>query len=125
MIMIEGFCPVCGGQTLGVVQASVSFPAKVECTNINCTNIYAVAQILAVDEINHVVHFHDQGFSIRHPLRERIDDELLRCNLHNYLAEFAPNELGFEYEVGTFRAWSDGEGENFAYHFEKVGTLPT
>lgn len=123
MILIQGFCPVCGGATLVAVPTSEK--AKLECSNVNCPNPTAAAIILNDDEVDHIVDFEEKGFTMRHPLRERIDDQLLNCSLHNYLLEFAPNYLGFDYEVGKFRVGNNGaSGEDFEYTFEKLGTLP-
>ena len=59
---------------------------QVQCTNPGCPRPLAVCELLADPEAEHVVILTRTGFTIRHPLRERLDDELMRCPLHAYLA---------------------------------------
>lgn len=117
MITIEGHCPECGGSVLALVDG------KIECTNTDCRNPAAAHTILADDEVDHVVHFTPSGFAIRHPLRERIENRLLTCDLHTHLAEFAPNYLGFEITIpGSYRVGDNGaSGEDWGYTWEDLG----
>lgn len=57
----------------------------ITCSYIPCSKPDAVATILAERETEHIVQLKAHDFSILHPLRERLGDELLRCDLHAYL----------------------------------------
>lgn len=77
---IIGLCPMGCGETLFV--ASGGF---ITCSYIKCPRPDAVSTILAERETEHIVQLLPHDFSILHPLRERLDNELLRCDLHAYL----------------------------------------
>lgn len=80
---IRGFCPVCGSHALTVVGDMVTCQAE------NCPRPAAVTAILSDQEIEHLVTFDDDGFTIKHPLRERLDDALLSCDLHRHCARLS------------------------------------
>jgi len=63
------------------------------CGNLLCPRPDAAARILEDDEAEHLVTFTEHGFTIRHPLRERLDDELMRCLLHEWCATLAPGRI--------------------------------
>lgn len=77
---IAGHCPMGCGTTLFVGSGGY-----ITCSFINCPRPDAVAVILAERETEHIVQLKRHDFSILHPLRERLDNELLRCDLHAYL----------------------------------------
>lgn len=89
---VLGYCPMGCGQTLerrgtdGVIQ----------CQATRCPRMYAVRDLLADRETDHIVQFDTDGFTVRHPLRERLDDELMQCRLHQFCASLPgpPNVLG-------------------------------
>lgn len=57
------------------------------CSNFECERSLAVSELLTDVETEHIVTFDDSGwFTMRHPLRERLDDALLRCRVHTYVA---------------------------------------
>jgi len=76
---IKGYCPWCGHP-----DPEVGPDAFLRCTNPDCPNPDGVAYVLLDNEIEHIVRF-DEGaetFNVKHPLRERIDSELLDCPIH-------------------------------------------
>lgn len=76
---VAGVCPACGSRSLFLAEGG-----HVTCRIADCTNPCAVDELLADTETQHVVKFGPDGFTIRHPLIERIDDDLMRCDLHAY-----------------------------------------
>lgn len=76
---IQGYCPMGCGQTL-----FMGTGGHITCRRIECPNPGAVDQILGDPETEHLVGFTESGFSILHPLRERLDDDqdLWGCALH-------------------------------------------
>ncbi|MGC9540200.1 DUF6085 family protein [Streptomyces sp. UG1] len=81
MADIQGHCPACGWSTLFVGDGGY-----LTCSRLECPQPDAAHRILADRETDHIVQFDDEGFTIRHPLRERLDDALMRCDLHLYCA---------------------------------------
>lgn len=73
---------------------------RIWCGNLLCPVPDAAAQILDDAEAEHVVTFTADGFTIRHPLRERLDDALMRCELHAFLAGLGTPPFG----PGRYRA---------------------
>jgi Family of unknown function (DUF6085) len=58
----------------------------------------------------HVVQVDDGGeFAIRHPLRERLEGELMRCPLHLYLAGWCGELM----QPGRYRV--SGSGDQWAW----------
>lgn len=80
MILLEGYCPACGSQTLYAEEMRAV--NRIICMGDNCPDPHSVHRILEDAETEHVVQFSGAGFTIRHPLRERIDDGLMDCELH-------------------------------------------
>lgn len=80
---VAGFCPMGCGRTLFLGEGG-----HVTCSVIECPNPTAVTDLLHDSETEHVVDFTDKGFSILHPLRERLEDDnggLWGCTLHQYV----------------------------------------
>lgn len=96
---IAGFCPMCGGATLAYVGGHIT------CSGATCPRPDAVDLILRDREREHIVAIGHSGFVVRHPLRERIGDALLNCNLHKWIAELA----GPPRKPGRYRViwWGD------------------
>lgn len=78
---ITGYCPMGCGQTLFI--GASGHPT---CSLIGCPRPTAAGELLADRETDHVVVFDATTFTVRHPLRERLDDALLTCDLHTYIA---------------------------------------
>lgn len=91
-----GFCPMGCGQTLAFREED----GAINCAAQGCPEPEAVGKILGDEETEHVVTFDVQGFSIQHPLRERIGGALHECALHRVLADHS----GPPYKPGRYRA---------------------
>lgn len=106
--IVEGHCPMCGGK-LGLVGNALA------CIGVDCPRPTAAAEILADTEIEHILVLEVASFSLRHPLRERLDSVLLTCEVGGYVGEFGremSEGLG-DWQVGGFyRVWMDGDGED-------------
>jgi hypothetical protein len=86
MILVAGFCLMGCGETLILGEGRA-----VVCCARGCPRPFAVAEILADPEVQHVVEVTADGWSAKHPLRERLDDMLLSCGVSDaVLAWTAP-----------------------------------
>ncbi|MFJ8348961.1 DUF6085 family protein [Streptomyces sp. NPDC094153] len=94
---VAGHCPMGCGETL---QRRTTDGAIV-CASPACVRPDAVDELLRDRETEHIVQFDPAGFTIRHPLRERLDDDLMRCALHRSIAELLGPPNG---EPGRYRA---------------------
>jgi hypothetical protein len=56
----------------------------------DCPRPTAAHEILADRETEHIVDLGTEGFTLRHPLRERLDDALMDCDVHARLAAGGP-----------------------------------
>ena len=74
---VSGYCPMGCGQTLFLGSGGY-----VTCSYGPCPEPGAVADILADPETQHVVVLGPSTFSVQHPLRERLNGDLFRCDLH-------------------------------------------
>ena len=91
---VAGYCPACGKQSLRLMAEG-----HVTCCRLECPHPDAASQILHDPETEHIVWLSEDEFTIRHPLRDRLADELLSCQLHKYLAAGA----GPPFAVGKYR----------------------
>jgi Family of unknown function (DUF6085) len=57
--------------------------------------------------MDHMVQFSDKTFTIRHPLRERLDDQLLSCEISERFADLS----GPPVQPGRYRVITHGEGD--------------
>jgi hypothetical protein len=78
---VQGHCPACGWASLFIGEGGY-----LTCSRLECPQPDAVHRILADSETEHLVQFDDDGFTVRHPLRERLDDALMQCDLHRHCA---------------------------------------
>jgi hypothetical protein len=82
----------------------------ITCSLIGCPKPGAVSQLLGDWETEHIVVVGEEGFSIQHPLRERLDGELFDCGLHEHMRSLP----GPPAQPGRYRArradetWSFG-----------------
>jgi len=83
IVDLRGCCPVGCGSTLHLMPGGL-----IACLGENCPDPTAVQLLLLDCETEHIVVFTDSGFTIRHPLRERLDDALLTCALQEYTSSF-------------------------------------
>jgi hypothetical protein len=78
---LKGYCPMGCGETLFVAAGGY-----IICSRIACPAPTAASEILHDAETEHTVLFGEGTFIVRHPLRERMDDALMRCHLHEHIA---------------------------------------
>lgn len=81
MTTVQGYCPMGCGRTLFLDDAGY-----IICSLAGCPNPLALADIIAENQLMHVVTLRDDTFTIRHPLRERLGVQLEGCGLHAHLA---------------------------------------
>jgi hypothetical protein len=79
--LVEGFCPVGCGRTLVLDDGG-----RVTCSEPGCLEPDAVATLLDDPETDHLATITATGFTVRHPLRERLRGDLERCELHQQIA---------------------------------------
>jgi hypothetical protein len=101
-IPIKGFCPMGCGETLIHDEDE-----RVVCVQPGCPRPDSVDEILADAETEHQVVFTDSSFTVRHPLRERLDDALMQCPLGEHIAALD----GPPVSPGRYRALAEGEDE--------------
>ena len=101
MINITGYCPMGCGKTLFVGDGGY-----VTCSLIGCPEPAAVSDILDDRESEHVVNFDENTFTVRHPLRERLEDKLMQCELHDWIW----NLDGPPSKPGLYRATAKPKG---------------
>lgn len=80
-----GYCPMGCGETLQAVRDGSEPDHEITCTNPDCPRPEAAHQILCDAETEHLVDFGERTFTVKHPLRERLDDALMTCQLHNHI----------------------------------------
>jgi hypothetical protein len=127
---ITGYCPMGCGETLirdRLLNVVPGAPiGAIRCNAPDCPRPTAVAEILADPETEHVVVLDHGGFSVKHPLRERLDDELLGCWLGKHVAEFGPQYLAggvFDAKImpyQPYRVTVVGTGEDATTDWEPV-----
>lgn len=100
---VAGYCPMGCGQTL----TRRAHDGAILCGNPGCARPDAVDTIVGEQETEHIVQFDPVGFTIRHPLRERLDDDLMQCELHRYCSRLdGPPRDG----TGRYQATTVGPG---------------
>lgn len=78
---VRGYCPACGKTSLVLSRAG-----HIVCTHPECPHPTATVELLADGELDHTVVIDACDFTIHHPLRERLNYELLTCDLHAYIS---------------------------------------
>ena len=106
---VKGFCPLGCGPTLQRRETD----DKIVCQHGRCPRPTAVSDLLADREHEHVVQFSDSGYTVKHPLRERLDDHLLRCLLQEFLGALS----GPPVPHGLYRVIFNEHRQEYAYHF--------
>lgn len=101
---IRGNCPMGCGQTLVAWNDGV-----IGCVSATCPRPQAVRELLDDGETEHVVDIDADGFTIKHPLCERLDDHLFDCGLHPYMASWTGPAL----DDGRYRAGRSANGWAF------------
>lgn len=100
---VTGYCPMGCGRTLFLADGGY-----VTCSYLHCPRPDAVADLLDDKETAHIAEFSESGFTLRHPLRERLDDALMKCELHEHIARLAgpPVKPGRYRALGNGRQWT-------------------
>lgn len=80
MSAVAGYCPMGCGSTL-----FLGAGGYVTCSDLECPRPDAATTILDDAEHEHIVEIGPRTFTVRHPLRERLDDQLMDCALHDWL----------------------------------------
>lgn len=114
LVNVQGYCPACGQQKLHVH----SEVGMIHCLNPKCPDSGAANKILQDPEVEHVVTFKGEGSWVtRHPLKERVGNQLVECEVHDLLVEVV-DTCGLEDYVGQIRFFKD---ENDIWQSEAVG----
>ena len=93
--IVSGFCPMGCGATLRYMPFR-----EIRCSNRDCPRPGAVTELLADQETEHIVRIDEDGWTIRHPLWERLDDKLMTCEAHSAVAAaWDMHEPDFRYRV--------------------------
>lgn len=108
MTTVFGYCPMGCGATL-ILGAG----GHVTCGYLPCPDPAALNRILSQPETEHIVIVRDEDFTIRHPLRERVDEQLERCTLHRYAARQGP------IAPGTYRV-QQAKSPAFEYSWVRI-----
>jgi hypothetical protein len=102
---IAGFCPACGHKSLRLTV--VDGAGYITCSRLECPEPDLVTDLLDDRETEHVVTIAEEGWTIRHPLRELVDDRLMCCGLHRHVASIAG--VGPPVVPGRYRVSRDDE----------------
>lgn len=95
---VRGYCPMGCGQTLFLGDGGY-----VTCSLIGCPQPDAVATLLEDSEHEHIVKIEPGDFTILHPLRERLGDQLMSCDLMGWLSA----QSGPPFAPGRYRVYLD------------------
>lgn len=88
------------GATLVLALDRTGDVGRITCSKDDCPRADAVHEILVVNESEHIVVLADHDFSVLHPLRERLEQKLLRCPLTEWLRNYpAPPKPPGRYRV--------------------------
>lgn len=94
---------------------ALTIAGRVICDDEGCPNPDAAAMVLDDGEAAHIAVFAGDGYTIRHPLRERIGDALMTCTLHEFLRDSEVRVAAGRYRVTDSGASATG------YQWEKIG----
>lgn len=126
-IQMKGFCPNCGQRTL-VAKWGMVGEAELACTNLGCDDLAAASKIIGECETEHIVMCFEETYTIKHPLRERINDELYDCTIAAaFRDEWGPPREG----PGLYRVTPmPVDPDSMSYRsgggliYERIGDLP-
>jgi hypothetical protein len=100
---VAGFCPACGHKSLRL--SVVGGAGYITCSRLECPEPNLVTDLLDNRETEHIVTITEEGWTIRHPIRELIDDRFMHCDLHEYMVSIA----GPPIVPGRYRVSRDDE----------------
>lgn len=99
-VTVAGFCPMGCGKTLHIRWRGI-----VECRAKDCPRPDAVTVILADPETEHLVVVGEFGYTIQHPLRERVHGALFECSVHADVSDTVDMYVG---KPGKYRVtWTE------------------
>lgn len=108
------------GQTLAILyDPHASDPPAAYCGSSGCPDSRAMEKIMRDPETEHTVQFAgDRGFTVKHPVRERVGNRLMICRLHAWLMEHRPTAAD---TPGVYRVTPDQDSWSFTLiHPEEV-----
>lgn len=98
------YCPMGCGNTLHVMAAGA-----IRCLRPKCPDPNAVTKLLSQPESHlDIVTFEDGGFTVLHPLRERIGGSLFDCPVHKAVQEMDEGPVN---GPGRYRAYLGSDGK--------------
>lgn len=112
---IEPRCPMCNHPL--AYEKSYGY---LICTWGDCPRPTAAAELLSEGETEHIVTLRANGYSVKHPIRERLDDALLDCWLAEQVADYGQEWTTSLSPAATntveldrpYRMWIEGQGED-------------
>lgn len=112
--LADARCPMCGGEleVQPVFDDDTSCDhGELSCLSVACKRPRAASELLTDPEIEHIVVFDEQGFTIQHPLRERMDGDLFNlftCGLHAHLRALdgPPDPIGRYRAAESYGRWT-------------------
>jgi Family of unknown function (DUF6085) len=112
---VQGRCPMGCGETLFLGSGGY-----ITCSWFSCPRPDAASLLLEEMETDHIAEFaEDDTFTILHPLRERLERELMACPLHTYLVCLAgPPVVPGRYRASYLAPPSGPDGTG--WEFEKI-----
>lgn len=116
MMHVIGYCPNGCGRTLGIGSSH-----QITCVADTCPRPSAAHELLADAETEHLVELLAETFNVRHPLRERIGEQILTCPLGQWIDKHdAPPE-----EPGRYRVTIEDIAEDGALtvQWQRVGDV--
>lgn len=109
IISVEGRCPQCGHEELKVNAAN----PKVYCHNPQCTRPDAVTRLLKESDPDHVLVVKEGFWTLKHPLRERLEGDLFGCEIANAVAALDGVEV--EGDGRYHVSWEGPDNKNLAF----------
>lgn len=89
--------------------------SQIVCVNAPaCPRPSAVNELLAIATPDHEVELKANGFAMKHPLIERVDDALFNCPLFTHLDAIMKGESE-DYTPGLGRYWVRQVGEDWVF----------
>ncbi len=106
---VNGRCPMGCGYTEPTLDTTLALTegGDIVCLAPQCPQPRAIAAMLRDGETAHIVVMDLFNYKLKHPLSERVHDQLFECAASNYLDELP----GPPVRPGTYRMYPDDEGE--------------
>lgn len=108
-VRINGRCPMGCGETLAVAGGG-----HIVCMALQCPDPAMLDKVISHEAMDrHIVILDDEGFSVQHPLSERLTD-MTECDVHQAMHEQdgAPASPG-RYYIEVTRRQADATSESF------------